>query len=86
MNKYEQIPSEIIDFHGHTRRDAEIVLHELLADKRPRHIRIITGKASYRENGPVLKPFVESFLNKNGIKYRPSKIQDGGEGALEVFL
>lgn len=86
MNKYEQIPSEEIDFHKHTRKEVEIILRDLLADKRPRHIRIITGKASYRENGPVLKPFVEKFLNNNGIKYRPSKIQDGGEGALEIFL
>lgn len=86
MNKYAQIPDEIVDLHGHTVREAEGVLRGLLQGKRPYHVRIITGKALHRENGSVLRTFVKDFLYKNGIKFNQSKIQDGGEGSLEVFL
>ena len=86
MNKYAQIPDEIIDLHGHTVREAEGVLWGLLQGKKPCHVRIITGKALHRASGPVLRTFVKDFLYDNGIKFNQSKIQDGGEGALEVFL
>ncbi|HBM45822.1 MAG: hypothetical protein UT05_C0002G0020 [Parcubacteria group bacterium GW2011_GWF2_38_76] len=86
MNKYGQIPDEIIDLHGHTTREAEAILCGLIGEGVSKHVRIITGKALYRENGPVLRNFVKDFLNANGIKFNQSKIQDGGEGALEVFL
>jgi DNA-nicking Smr family endonuclease len=86
VNKYAQIPNEIIDLHGHTVREAEGVLWGLLEGKKNTHVRIITGKALGRASGPILRTFVKEFLNKNGIKFNQSKIQDGGEGALEVFL
>jgi len=86
MNKYERIPDEIIDLHGYTTEEVEEMLQKLFRENKNKHIRIITGKALNRERGPVLRNFVKDFLNSKGIKFNQSKIEDGGEGSLEVFF
>jgi|JI10StandDraft_1071094.scaffolds.fasta_scaffold496650_3 DNA-nicking Smr family endonuclease len=86
MNKYARIPDEIIDLHGKTTREAEVVLNEILRDSHVKHVRVITGKATFRETGPVMKPFVKTFFESRGIRTSPAKQADGGDGALEVFL
>lgn len=86
MNKYLQKPEYILDLHGYTTSEAKEILRELLRDSNYSYIRIITGKGLNSENGPVLPDFVKSFLNMHNIRFSRSKIGDGGEGALEVFL
>ena len=86
MNKYLSEPSEIIDLHGLTRLEAEQALDELIAEGTHAHVRIITGRGLHSENGPVLRNFVMDYLMAKGISYNRSKLQDGGEGALEAFL
>ncbi len=85
-NKYERIPEYIVDLHGYTTNEARQLLDTLLANSTYKHIRIITGKGSLRSTGPVLREFVKKYLHSHAIKCNPSKIKDGGEGALEVFL
>ena len=86
MNKYESIPEHILDLHRHTLKEAEALLVKTVKDKKYSHIRVITGKGLHSSNGPVIKNFVRNFLLNKNIKFSQSKIQDGGEGALEVFL
>ena len=86
MNKYEKTPEAIIDLHGHTRDTAGGVIKDLVRDKKYGHVRIITGRAAFREGGPVLRLFVKDYLEKHRIKFAQSKLEDGGEGAFEVFL
>ncbi len=86
VNKYEQQPGEVIDLHGYTTAEAEVILRDVMNNSDHKHIRIITGKGNRSEFGPVLPNFVKSFLNARNISYRQSKLQDGGAGALEVFL
>lgn len=86
MNKYQQIPEHIVDFHDYTVIGAQKVLDELLFKREFSHVRIIVGKGIHSQEGPILKKFVKGYLQKKGVRYNPSKIQDGGEGALEVFL
>ena len=86
MNKYQRTPEIAVDLHGYTTSEAKDRLDALLAERRYSHVRIVTGKCSYREHGPVLGPFVRSYLEERNIKFNQAKIQDGGEGALEVFL
>ncbi|TRZ51543.1 hypothetical protein D4R99_04215 [bacterium] len=85
MNKYQRTPELILDLHGHTVKEAKTAIDALLSEHRYSHIRIITGKCSFREHGPVLAPFVKSYLEGKNISFNYSKVQDGGEGALEVF-
>lgn len=85
MNKYEQKPEYVLDLHGHTTKEAGEVLSGLLAEKKYKHIRVITGKGDLR-NGPVLRSYVQEYLKKRGVPFRTAKISDGGEGALEVFI
>ena len=85
MNKYQKTPEIIVDLHGYTSQEAKNLLDKILAEGRYSHLRVITGKCAYREHDPVLAPFVKSYLQKKNIKFNPAKIQDGGEGALEVF-
>lgn len=86
MNKYERIPDEIVDLHGFTRSDAEVLLRALPKTMHGKHVRIITGTARGRESGPVIRPLVKAFLVKNKIAYAQSKIYNGGDGAFEVYL
>ncbi len=86
MNKYEKVPEHIVDLHGYTTRKAGEVLDELVEGGEFRHVRIITGKGTFRETGPVLRTYVENFLKNREIKFQISKLSNGGDGALEVFL
>jgi len=86
MNKYERTPEMVLDLHGYTTEEVKSLLDKMLAEHRYSHVRIITGKCSFREHGPVLAPFVRSYLEGKNINFNQAKIQDGGEGALEVFL
>ena len=86
MNKYERVPEKIIDLHGLTTREAKEVLEELVLAGEFRHVRIITGKGTFRDTGPVLRTYVENYLKNNGIKFEIAKLYNGGDGALEVFL
>ncbi|MFT5360000.1 MAG: DNA-nicking Smr family endonuclease [Candidatus Paceibacteria bacterium] len=86
VNKYEQIAELEIDLHGYTTAEAQDVLDDLLDEGAHAHVRVIVGKGTRSFNGPVLPDFVKSYLNARNIMYRQSKIRDGGEGALEVFL
>ena len=78
-------PSRIIDLHGYTTAEAKVALDELVRSQ-DTYVRIIVGKGNHSENGPVLREFVKRFLLSKNIHFNQSKIQDGGEGALEVFL
>lgn len=86
MNKYERIPEYILDLHGKTTKEAKVILEHLIKTSNYKHVRVITGKASFRDTGPVLRGFVENYLNSLDIKYSYAKLTNGGEGALEVYL
>ena len=79
-----------LDLHTLTRREAEIELYDFLArvhDLGLSRVRIITGKGI---NSPgresVLKPFVENILKAEKLKFKRAKMNEGGEGALEVQM
>jgi DNA-nicking Smr family endonuclease len=85
-NKYEQVPEHIIDLHGLTTSETQVLLDELLLRRDYRHVRIIIGKGRNSEHGPILPNFVKNYLTAKGVRFSQSKIHDGGEGALEVFF
>lgn len=84
MNRYLQIPDETIDLHGYTTDEARIALDNLFKNNTSSHVRIIVGKGIHSEMHPVLRNFVKRYLAMRNIRFNQSKIQDGGEGALEV--
>jgi DNA-nicking Smr family endonuclease len=86
MNKYEQVPERIVDLHGLTKRETEEVLDILLIDAQGSHVRLIVGKGVHSAQGAVLREFVKIYLGSRNITFHQSKLQYGGEGALEVFL
>lgn len=86
MNKYERTPETVVDLHGYTASEAEEVLRALLKESKYSHVRIIVGKGTHSAGGPVLRDFVKKYLTLHGARFSQSKIKDGGEGALEVFL
>jgi DNA-nicking Smr family endonuclease len=85
-NKYPQIPDELFDFHGMTTSECKLELEDIVRCGEYFHIRIIVGKGTRSPNGPILPDFVRNFLTERNIRFSPSKPQDGGEGALEVYL
>ena len=86
VNKYERKPEAIIDLHGQTTAEAKVVLDNLIKNEEYKHVRIITGKGTFRETGPILKPFVQNYLKKLDINFSTAKLHNGGDGALEVFF
>lgn len=86
VNKYEQNAEIQIDLHGYTTMEAKEILDTLLEENKYKHVRIVVGRGTNSVNGPILPDFVRNYLNTHSIRYNQSKIQDGGEGALEVFL
>lgn len=86
MNKYERVPEHILDLHGKNTREARNLLDAFLLSSKYKHIRIITGKGTFRETGSVMRNFVSGFLKERGINFQIAKISNGGEGALEVYL
>ena len=86
MNKYTRTPEHILDFHGNTVKEVEEDLNAFFRNNTFNYIRIITGKGVHSQNGPVVREFVKKYLSKKRIRYSQSKPQDGGEGALEVFI
>ncbi|MDR3642652.1 MAG: Smr/MutS family protein [Candidatus Doudnabacteria bacterium] len=85
MNKYERVPEKVIDLHGYTTREAKEILDELLGGAF-KHVRIITGKGTFRETGPVMRNFVEGYLKRLEIKFETAKLYNGGDGAFEVYF
>lgn len=85
MNKYARQPDTIIDLHGHTTTEAGALLSDLLASSYS-HVRIIVGKGNHSKNGPVLRDFAKQYLSARDIRFSQSKLADGGEGSLEVYL
>ncbi len=85
-NKYAQVPDTVVDFHGYTTLECQEVIDALLRERDYKHVRMIVGRGRNSAHGPVLPDFVKSYLRQKGIRFNPSKIQDGGEGSLEVFL
>lgn len=85
----EKVCSEL-DLHMFTRRQAEMELYDFLEKSYNLgfcKVRIITGKGINSENKEsVLKPFVQTILKREGLKFRNAKINQGGEGAIEVWL
>ncbi|MCX6747762.1 MAG: Smr/MutS family protein [Candidatus Nomurabacteria bacterium] len=85
-NKYEQVPDLIIDFHGYTTFECQEAIDELIREGEYKHVRMIIGRGKRSANGPVLPDFIKNYLTSQNIRFNQSKIQDGGEGSLEVFL
>lgn len=86
MNKYAQEPDEILDLHGLTMSESMILLEDMLDREELSHVRIIVGKGMHSKGGPVLPGFVKQFLTAKHVRFSQSKVVDGGEGALEVYL
>jgi DNA-nicking Smr family endonuclease len=79
-----------LDLHGCTASEArnavEELLHEASVSKWSR-VRIIVGKGMRSPLGiAVLPDTVKALLNQRGLTYTFAKLQNGGEGALEVLL
>ena len=86
MNKYARTPGYVLDLHGFTTKEAKKVLDEITQSGTYKHVRIITGKGTFRETGPVMRNFVKSYFAHRGIRLTHSKQADGGDGALEVYF
>ncbi len=78
-----------LDLHGCTAGEAKDAVQAMLRDARAnawKRARIIVGKGIHSPNGPVLPNAVKACLAQEGYMYTYAKIQDGGEGVLEVVL
>ena len=85
----EKVCAEL-DLHMLTRAQAENELYEFLEKSHSLgfyKVRIITGKGLNSENRQsVLKPFVQEILKKEKLKFKDAKINEGGAGAIDVWL
>ena len=78
-----------LDLHGYYAEEARAAALEFLNEAYTdglRRVRIVVGKGNRSTNGAVLPDAIKSLLNREGFDYRYAKLQDGGEGALEITL
>lgn len=90
-NKKYHIQSDVVfDLHGMSVLEAQSFLSDeihRLRNTNASRIRVITGKGNHSEhNFSPVRDGIKSLLNSMGLDYTYAKIQDGGEGALEVRL
>ncbi len=89
-NDYTPVCDAELDLHGHTSFEARTVVMNFLKDAEINDwhlIRIVVGNGLHsRDSEAVLPDVIKTLLNTHGYTYRYAKIQDGGEGALEVSL
>ena len=90
LDKYSPIVEAELDLHGYyveeARTETRNFLNKANTDGLSR-VRIIVGKGNRSHGGNgVLGDVVKSLLNQEGYDYTYAKIQDGGEGALEVKI
>ncbi len=89
-NKYAQVVQAVLDLHGYYQYTARTMVQDFLRDAENKgfsRVRIIVGKGTHSAKGEgVLGNMVKSLLNKEGYDYAYSKIQDGGEGAIDVLV
>lgn len=87
---YTNVIDAELDLHGCTADGARTEVREFLAEAETegwQRVRIIVGKGMHSAHGtPVLPDTVKNLLFELGLTYTYAKIQDGGEGALEITL
>jgi|GEM_PF-202062 len=85
----EKVCTEL-DLHMLTRAQAEAELYDFLDKSYSlgfHKVRVITGKGLNSENKQsVLKPFIQEILKKEKLKFRDAKINEGGSGAIDIWL
>ncbi len=89
-DKYSPVVEAELDLHGYYAEEAKRATLEFLNEANKNgssRVRIIVGKGNRSQGGRgVLGDVVKSLLNQEGYDHTYAKIQDGGEGALEVSL
>lgn len=88
--KYPATVDAELDLHGYTADEARAEVTDFLAESRAlgyARVRIIVGKGTRSQGGvAVLPDTVKALLVRKGLVYTYAKLQNGGEGALEVSL
>ena len=88
VKNYEPVAEAELDLHGYHADEARSMTREFLNEackKGFKRVRIIVGKGKRSSSGvSVLPDVIKNFLNEERYAYTYAKIQNGGEGALEV--
>jgi DNA-nicking Smr family endonuclease len=77
-------PDIELDLHGHTTLEARVLLDDLFEDMDWNCARIVVGKGTRSEFGPVMPAFVENYLNDQRVSFSYASSREGGRGALDV--
>ncbi len=88
-NKYAQTTQSRLDLHGMTSWEAEEAIEDFLDEcvsNGYKKVQIIPGKGLHSAEGPVLQGVVKDILTERNIRFSRAKINDGGTGAIDVFL
>lgn len=87
---YSPVVDAELDLHGYFAEAAKREVADFLDDAYKQgmsRVRVIVGKGNRSAGGrAVLPDTIKSFLNEHNYVYTYAKIQNGGEGALEVVL
>jgi DNA-nicking Smr family endonuclease len=79
-------PDIELDLHGCTTVEAKEMLDEVVESGVYTSARIIVGKGTRSEFGPVLPVFVHNYLKERKITYKHAPLREGGSGVYDVTL
>ena len=90
LDKYSPVVEAELDLHGYYAEEAKNSVREFLNEAHKNslsRVRIIVGKGNHSQGGcGVLGDAIKSLLNQEAYNYTYAKIQNGGEGVLEVKM
>jgi DNA-nicking Smr family endonuclease len=88
-NKYSQKTEATLDLHGMNSWEAEEAIEDFLDQASAsgyKKVQIIPGKGLHSAGGAVLPEVVREILSARNLRFSRAKINDGGSGAVDVFL
>ncbi len=79
-------PDIEIDLHGMSTTECKMTLEEIVDSGVYNRVRLIVGKGTNSDFGPVLPVFVKNFLTERGIEFTHPPARMGGTGVIDATL
>lgn len=79
-------PDIEIDLHGMSAIECKMTLEEIIDSGVYNRVRLIVGKGTRSDYGPVLPAVVKNMLSERGIGFADAPLCAGGAGAIDATL
>ncbi len=79
-------PDIEIDLHGMSTTECKMTLEDIIDSGVYNRVRLIVGKGTRSDFGPVLPAFVKGMLKERGIPFTDAPKSAGGDGVIDATI